>query len=303
MLHEFAVEPRLLCNWKDFRYFVENFGADRGRLIARYPKAWKRMVYDSLVSCGAVEKKRIEERLRQIDDRLLVGRTDWDAAVDWLTNAEAEHVARPFHAVLAVANPRQRSFVLEGESLDDKEPRWALPTSRLVPKTADDLAAAVAPLLRCATRVVFIDPYFGPESGSHRRTFEALVQVLGAATRHRKLERIEFHSGDQAAATFFQAECRGRRAKLIPVWISVRFVRWRKEQLHNRYILTDCGGILFGHGLDEQQGSGVDHDDLALLSRDAWRQHWADYVVPSPRLTFVDEITVVGTKPKPNTPR
>jgi hypothetical protein len=42
------LKPSLLNNWKDFRYFTEKFGIAQGRLISRYPKRWKRMVYESL---------------------------------------------------------------------------------------------------------------------------------------------------------------------------------------------------------------------------------------------------------------
>jgi hypothetical protein len=63
MLHEYALEPALLDNWKDFRYFTEKFCVSRGRMIARYPKRWKRLVYESLSNCGEIERKRIEEGL------------------------------------------------------------------------------------------------------------------------------------------------------------------------------------------------------------------------------------------------
>lgn len=71
MLYEYAVEPELLNTWERFRYFIEKSGVSQGRFISRYPKAWKRMVYQSLAGCSVMEKKRIEGRLRQIDARLL----------------------------------------------------------------------------------------------------------------------------------------------------------------------------------------------------------------------------------------
>ena len=37
MIYEFALEPKLLNNWKDYRYFVEKFGVQHGRLISSYP--------------------------------------------------------------------------------------------------------------------------------------------------------------------------------------------------------------------------------------------------------------------------
>lgn len=69
MLYEYALEPALLNNWKDFRYFAEKFGVSRGRMIARYPKRWKRLVYEPPANGGEIERKRIEEGLSRLDDR------------------------------------------------------------------------------------------------------------------------------------------------------------------------------------------------------------------------------------------
>ena len=41
MLFEYAVEPQAIgSNWQNFRYLIEKFGFDRGRLISQFPKAW-----------------------------------------------------------------------------------------------------------------------------------------------------------------------------------------------------------------------------------------------------------------------
>ena len=71
MLYEYARRADLLSNWKDFRYFTEKFGVSRGRLLSRFPKRWKRLVYESLANCGEIERKRIEEGLHRLDDRLV----------------------------------------------------------------------------------------------------------------------------------------------------------------------------------------------------------------------------------------
>jgi hypothetical protein len=124
MLYEYALEPALLNNWKDFRYFTEKFGVSRGWMLSRYPKRWKRLVYESLSNCGEIERKRIEEGLHRLDDRLLDREGEWNPQRDWLTNAEAEHLRRPFHAVVARAKPNQREFVLEGDGIDETHPLW-----------------------------------------------------------------------------------------------------------------------------------------------------------------------------------
>ena len=58
------------------------------------------------LSCGDVEKKRIVEALFVTKDRLLPRDPCWwEKSRAWLENAEAEHGKRPFHAIIAAANP------------------------------------------------------------------------------------------------------------------------------------------------------------------------------------------------------
>lgn len=73
MLHEFALDPEVISDWKSFRYFVDSYGVSEGRLISHFPKRWKRLVYDAVAKNKPteMERKRIEERLINIDDRLL----------------------------------------------------------------------------------------------------------------------------------------------------------------------------------------------------------------------------------------
>lgn len=63
MLKEYALQPELLASWPVCRDLSEKFGFSRGRVIARYPKRWEKMVVDSLDGCMPVEKLRIVERL------------------------------------------------------------------------------------------------------------------------------------------------------------------------------------------------------------------------------------------------
>jgi hypothetical protein len=47
------------------------------------------------------------------------------------------------------------------------------------------------------------------------------------------------------------------------------------EKLHNRYILTDLGGVAFGVGLDE--GDDGETDDLTLMDRALYELRWSQY--------------------------
>ena len=72
------------------------------------------------------------------------------------------------------------------------------------------------------------------------------------------------------------------------------------ERLHNRYILTDLGGVTFGIGLDEGADGGT--DDLALMGRGQYELRWSQYV-GNPPAGFEQEgmpVEVIGTRRMPN---
>jgi hypothetical protein len=52
---------------------------------------------------------------------------------------------------------------------------------------------------------------------------------------------------------------------IIPAGLTLTVVRWNHDELHNRYILTDQGGIHIGEGLDQANPKAARTDDLLML--------------------------------------
>jgi len=307
MLHEYAVEPGLLKNWSDFRFFVGQFGIEHGRLISRFPKKWKRLVYESLGQCPAVEKARIEEGLRRIDRRLLVRTHDWNHLLTWRRNAEQEHGKRPFRALLAASNPNSHPAVIVGADVDDtidytglaatdSRLLWKAQRSRIVQRDAASMAQAVDLLLQQCGKVLFVDKHFGPENVRHRLPLESFLLTIARRNTAAASVTVEVHTGDKSTSAFFQAECMRQLPAVVPTGMNVRLVRWASDDLHNRFVLTDCGGVAFLEGLDQYAGSGRQEDVVAVLDHDVCVALVSCYDTTCGKFTFVDECTVVGTK-------
>ena len=182
-------------------------------MIARYPKRWKRLVYQSLANCGEIERKRIEEGLSRLNDRLLTRHCEWNTQLDWLANAEVEHLHRPFHAILAKANPNLRDFVLEGDRVDETHPLWNVGIL----------------LLWVSKQIMFIDPHFRPQDLRYRRTLEAFLSAVLVKRYDMLPTRIEIHTGDRLGSDYFKTECEQRLPSLIPEGIQVHIVRWQRR--------------------------------------------------------------------------
>lgn len=298
MIHEFALEPSLLNNWQNFRYLTEKFSVPQGRLISRYPTRWARLVYDGLHDCPPMEKKRIEVRLSRIGLRM-IDRPDaqWDRMRDWLSNAELEDGRKPFHAILAEENPRSNAKVLLGREVDETNPLWNSNRSINVPRQAQAMAAAVAPLLRIASQVVFVDPYFEPGRAKWRNSFQELLRAVFSQRQCSPPGRLELHTNDRWEQTQYHANCQ-RLAGLIPNGVNVTIIRWHQrdggEAFHNRYILTDLGGVSFQVGLDE--GDPGETEDITLLDEDVHRLRLSQFDAAHPAFDFIDKVVVAGTR-------
>lgn len=293
MIHEYALEPELVATWSDrhhARYFIEKFGLGQPRIVSRYPKRWKKLVWEAFASENDLERARMAELIERLSQPMVKRHNGaWTHGASWLANAEQEHRRVAFHAILARANPRGLAHVLVADQVEETTTGlWGARRGCTVSRTAAAMAAAVASMLRTAEIVVFVDPYFGPENGRYRRTLRAF---LHAVVERRPCEppcRIEVQSaaeGDgRSTAEFFRNECRNQLPRHAPAGLRVAFIRLRQrtggEQLHNRYILTELGGVTFGVGLDE--GAAGDTDDIQLLDRAQYETRWRQYGSDAP---------------------
>ncbi len=179
MIKEYALQPDLLSSWQVFRYLFDKFGSGRGRVIARYPRRWARMVYDSLGHCKPVEKQRIVEGLIRLKPALYPRHHEWDRDKGWLDNAIEEHAKRSFCAIIAQDNPNGIAAVIREADLDEAdEPRWQAERQRRIERTATEMAACAEPLLRNAKHIQFIDPHFNPQAQRFKRPLQAFLQIV-----------------------------------------------------------------------------------------------------------------------------
>lgn len=150
--------------------------------------------------------------------------------------------------------------MIVGDDIDEHNPPalWRVERSREVPRTGAAMAKALAPLFGLARTVLFVDRNFAPLDIGFRNGLTALLQRLWECCRDRSGLRVEYHTGDdhptprhKHTAAEFVRQCGVTLATEIPMGMSVRFIRWRYRELHDRYVITDRAAVAFGQGLDE----------------------------------------------------
>lgn len=290
MLAEFALDPELLGNWKDFRFFVSQFGAAHGRLISRFPKQWKGMVKAAAQNAQSVEFLRIVEALERLNNVMMIRYYDYNKGYEWLRNAADENGKRPFHAIVATKAHGNTQNLIIGSDLDPTDPPdlWVVPTSVHIQRVAADMASCVEPLLSQCDEVLFVDPYYGPGKKEHNEPLAEFLDAIASRGQRRWPTRIEYHTNnrDQDISTF-----RGNLAKWVkpklPPGVTLTVVRWNPEEMHNRYILTERGGAMFGHGLDQDRSNPPGFDTVSLLDDNTCAELIDNYSPHSQKLTWL----------------
>lgn len=275
MIKEYAVEPEAF--FKNFLRLYTQFEPCRGRLIAALPKNWFKAVLSSCPS-GYHKTNNLITVLDHLERRKTmsaINRT-FDGQISWLQNAFARHAENPFDAILAFGGTEKHSALLSVEDLFEMSPLWECPTSRVVERNAEAMAACIYPLIRHSRQVIFIDPYFWRLTD---RNLAPLRLLLERAVQERLADGLDvsYHTADTATLGHF--ETHSRLAGTIPVGMEVKIVLWPEDVLHNRYVLTDIGGLDFGTGLDENDDpdGGKSDDDVKLLDHGNYEHRWLQY--------------------------
>jgi len=271
MIFEYALEPALLASWDRFQRLVALFGITKGRLISRYPKRWARMVYDSVPS-GTTEKAKVEVALRRVEQELLLPRKhQWNVDMEWLPNAISEHGRSPFQAILATANSTDCSLVIDARDLDCTDLHVLLKAgpSQILSRDADELARVMRPLLLISKKILVVEPNFTIKSPRFQGPLSAiLMATLDVQMRVRTNVEIELHLGIDKLEEYADksAALNSFLASHIPLPMTITIVGWHKDDLHNRYIISDRGGVQIGEGLGlpDARSSRVT-DTFALL--------------------------------------
>jgi len=305
VIHAFALEPRLVATWgrrDEFRFIHDKFGVGTPRVLLELPRFsdWKDKVYAAASEIELSEKdwKRLEEIFRIFaEHRCRRASSVYQNVLSWLENAEREHAQREFRAIVATENPRRNPVVILGDDLGLPKARlWMCDTGAMPSRSPEELATVLSAMLINCRQLHLIDPHFGPENARHRKLLEALMDVLAGHALAPEVIRV--HCSAKSDLKFFEEQA-ARMAERLPKGCMVEFARLKQrqggEKLHNRYVLTDLGGVSLGVGLDV--GGTGESDDLLLLTREQYERRWSQYVADDGAFECVDRPSkVIGTR-------
>lgn len=292
MIYEFAVDPEALNNWERFRYVIEKFGIEKGRLISRFPKRWERVLLNNFTGT-VIQKKSVEERLINIKSKYLISGRSYDTNINWLENALNKNLENNFKAILALCVRADTPQLLNIDDLDETNEYFKIETGLKVKRKAKELSEVVIPLLEASRRITFVDPNFDPNS----RFINVFIYLMNSL-KSTEIISIEYHLKKDYDFVLFKKNCESKLKKLIPKSRKIKFVRWENsdliEKMHPRYVFTERGGIRIDYGLDE--GQGEETTDVQLLNDNLYDERFKQYLKETSPFRFADELEIEGTK-------
>ena len=259
------------------------------------------MIYENL-SCRDVEKLRIVEKLKSLD-ALMIRRvnSEYDSSLSWIENALQENEKLAFEKIIAQQNPDHYPGIILGIDVDDE----TIPApSGVVKRDSYEFALALKLLLQCCENIILIDPHFRAEEPRFSNVLRKFFEVSEKSSYKRNSMQFELHTRIDSGENIEQrAETRVNNMReylkdVIPPDQSLKVYIWEEkiggEKFHNRYVLTESGGVSFGTGLDaaNPDTDTIETDDILRLDKKQYAHRYKQFKGIEPAFNLIIETEI-----------
>lgn len=294
MIFEYAVSPNLFSNKEGIKFLRQSFGIDEGRLISEIPKKkWKQIVLQKINDSEnpPVMKKSLKEATRKIFKSGVLYKRDTlpkEIFSQWLDYAIIVHGERAFRAIIidpTESCSQSNSFVLSADLELFDSTLWKNPKDIIVERNAKTMINTIKPLIDCSGEILLIDRNFRPNVLRFRNVLFEIIDIVLKRKYSPFVKKISYHVGDQYSETL-KKDCERYIKNELPSGFKVEITIWPKEELHDRFILTNIGGVSFGQGLDEFHGHGPKDIRISLLSSLTYQNLWKKFKTKETNFSF-----------------
>ena len=276
MIFEYAISPSLFKCDTHIAFLAESLGMERGRLISDFPKdQWERFALEFIKkhAQGDVQLKIWKEWLFSLRKRRAIVRRQgscWNNSRSWSENVIAEHKRLRFRAIVdEKSNPVCAEVMQVGVPLAIS-PLWAAKGDCHVDRQAAAMIGEIQALLDISGTIILIDRNFSVD-GRFTNVLVQLANYVANGKKGPKVAQIKYVVSDAVYPTAEMTKrCTEMLSGLLPASISIKFLIKSRSKLHDRFVLTERGGLNFGTGLDEGNGQVL----IKRLGYEAWAKEW-----------------------------
>ena len=284
MIHGYAIDPELipkLCSRPAMRAFLAEFGLGRPRVpvdVIKHSK-WVKKVHLAAGEAGLSQQEKqllcaliaaLKPRGRRV---VTTGAIPGDQhAETWMGRAKAAKISSEYAGILSHQSMGDTGVLGWFDmALDDA--RWCQPRGVVAQRTPEAFAEVLGPLLRNSGRIHIVDPYWNSNNARHQGMFLACAH-RAATVQRREAVQFTIHCNDDKGAGFLIEAMDEWVTPNLPDAAEVRLWQWPHDAMHNRYVLTELGGVTLGEGL----GAGERSDDLNLMGKKQYMDRWGQFV-------------------------
>lgn len=285
MFYEYALDPEILSDVARCRTFFGSFNNRSSRLIADVPKNWQQDAFQVInklphETCKPVLKKTLKENLKKLLRENLNknrGVTGTASGETWEDVVVQEDNKFHFAAAFSVAARTSPVKIYAFDDLLFSGPIcWNSKDQQYVERKAKAIVDAMAPLLLVSKSIRLVDPHFSfilPTWGRYEPILKELVGRLGLFNFGRGISTISIHTSDKTGSMSHQLQEGVKR--WLPGGVTIKVYHWPQGDMHDRFLLTDVGGLYFGHGLDEFSPGRSEKVLVSVLDNDTYRTELA----------------------------
>jgi hypothetical protein len=279
MFAEFAVEPAAMARSIDrFTGMIDRFGIDQGRIISDFADGgWANAVMAAAeANLPPAAQQSVEARLADAkrEKTILRMRTYPKVPGGWAANVIAEDTREPWHGVVSEEGCCRLACETKVADVRNSHPPFNVPRSGDFPRTAEGIVSAATQLIRISKVLHLVDPHIALDARPDRIR-QWVEPIAGLINISPTLDSVIIHTldrDDKPPRDLFQDNFRRRFQNRLSERPKVQIQRWREraggEQLHDRFVLTDVGGLEYGQGLDA--GPVGTRVRVQLLDRAGW---------------------------------
>jgi hypothetical protein len=293
MLVEHLVEPDFLTKVVDskrnYEDFLREFSRQSPRVIGKLQKFSKfrsKTLLAQNEQASEDQQTMLIEILNFIEETCLVNRnSDINGEVSFFENCVNAHQQFPSHVFCLNEHMDQKVDgvdILFSSDLNDGI--RSLSNQKLVQKNLEKMAEVTADFLRLSSNITFVDPYFSAREGM----LNPMIKFIELCRTNSPVVSKNISilaklctkpNSNQPSAQFMLDAIIGHQ-DFFPNGIeslSVSLLREKPqgELLHNRYIISGLGALLWGIGLDERHSEV--NDDVVMLNEEIFSKRFEQY--------------------------
>jgi hypothetical protein len=289
MLVEHLIEPDFLtgvvASRRNYNDFLREFSRQSPRVVGqlqKFTKFRRKTLTTQSEQANEDQKGMLIELLNFIEETCLVERCSGiDGNLSFFENCVNAHQQFPSHVFCLNEHMEQR---VEGVDIlfssDLNNGISSLSNQKLVQKDLEKMAEVTADFLRLSSNITFVDPYFSNRPGM----LNPMVKFLELCTTNSPVENKNIailvkERAFQPSAKFILDAIINHQAFTANGINSLKVISLgenpKGEALHNRYIISELGALLWGIGLDERHSEV--NDDVVMLNEELFNKRYGQY--------------------------